>query len=389
MSKGLVTVRRERDIKIDLIKGIGIILMVVRHARAPYSEIILLFHMAVFFIASGCLYDGSKIRYLIGLKKYVLKKIKGLWLPQFVFSVLFVLLNNAFINLNIYTDNPDFLLAQGAEAAYRRLAAHYGVTDMIKQIVKAGLFQCQTQVGGAFWFFQTLFIVLVMYATVDYALSKICRKANPMGIKGIVSVILLLTGYYCFLNGMMLKGFSRVFSVYILIFIGESLRFMNQRANEAAHSVYKEILMVLVSVAILLIAQFYGGIDLSSNSIENPFFFLMVSLAGWFLLYGTASLMIRFKCVNLTKAISYISVHSVAIIALHFLCFKVVNAIAVLAAGQEHYMIASFPVLKYSRMWWFGDTGVGICVPLGANYFFWQTVSGMQRSLVKTRGKGL
>ena len=389
MSKGLATMRRERDIKIDLIKGIGIILMVVRHARAPYSKIILLFHMAVFFIASGCLYDGSKIRDSGSLKNYVLKKIKGLWFPQFAFSVLFVLLNNVFIHLNIYTDNPEFLLAEGAEVTYRRLAAHYSVTDIMRQIVKAAFFQCQTQVGGAFWFFYTLFTVLVTYATVDYALSKICRKANPMLIKGIVSVILLLIGYYCYLNGMMLKGFSRVFSVYILIFIGESLRFMNQRVNEASHSVYKEILMMLVSAAILLIAQFYGDIDLSSNSIENPFFFLLVSLAGWFLLYGIASLIIRAKWVHAVRAISCISVHSVAIIALHFCCFKVVNAIAVLAAGQEYYMIASFPVLMYSGMWWLAYTAVGICLPLGVNYIFWQIVHIIKILLVKSRGKGL
>ena len=148
MDRTVAPKKMERNITLDLIKGIGIILMVVRHARAPYSDIILLFHMAIFFIASGYLYDGSRIKDFYSLKVFIIKKVKGLWLPQFLFSVLFVVLNNLFIQLNVYTDVPEFLIANGPETTYRRIAAHYNLIDIIKQTVKAVFFQCQTQVGG-------------------------------------------------------------------------------------------------------------------------------------------------------------------------------------------------------------------------------------------------
>ena len=213
MNKDLITVKRERDLTIDLIKGMGIILMVVRHARAPYSDIILLFHMAIFFIASGYLYNGSKIKDLKSLKNFIIKKIKSLWLPQFVFSTIFVIFNNVFIRLNIYTDKSEFLLVDGPEVAYRRLAVHCGIIESIKQIVKAVFFQCTTQLGGAFWFFQTLFIVLIIYAIVDLTLSRLVNENMQRIIKGILGIILLLIGYYCCLKGLLLKGLSRVFSV--------------------------------------------------------------------------------------------------------------------------------------------------------------------------------
>ena len=38
----------QRNRYIDLVKGIGIVLMVLRHARAPFSDFVLLFHMAIF-----------------------------------------------------------------------------------------------------------------------------------------------------------------------------------------------------------------------------------------------------------------------------------------------------------------------------------------------------
>lgn len=386
MNKDLITVKRERDLTIDLIKGMGIILMVVRHARAPYSDIILLFHMAIFFIASGYLYNGSKIKDLKSLKNFIIKKIKSLWLPQFVFSTIFVIFNNVFIRLNIYTDKSEFLLVDGPEVAYRRLAVHYDIIEIIKQIVKAVFFQCTTQVGGAFWFFQALFIVLIFYAIVDLILSRLVNENMQRIIKGILGIILLLIGYCCCLKGLMLKGLSRVFSVYILIYVGENLRNINRRITCIESSLYKEILMVVLSAGMLLIAQSYGNIDLSSNSIENPIFFLTVSLLGWFLLYGISALLLRTKCIAV-NAISYISVHSVSIIALHFLCFKLINVIVVFMTGQEKYMIASFPVLMYSGVWWLAYTVVGICIPLALNFVFWRGIKSLKDLIINGKGE--
>lgn len=42
-----------RNTKIDVIKGMAIILVVLGHCGFPATNFIYLFHMAVFFIASG------------------------------------------------------------------------------------------------------------------------------------------------------------------------------------------------------------------------------------------------------------------------------------------------------------------------------------------------
>ena len=69
--------RGKRDITVDIIKGIGIVLMVVGHARAPLSDYISLFHMAIFFIASGFLINCKYADSLSGMMQYIWKKIKG------------------------------------------------------------------------------------------------------------------------------------------------------------------------------------------------------------------------------------------------------------------------------------------------------------------------
>lgn len=43
----------KRDSTIDIIKGFGIILMVMGHSGSPLTGLIYMFHMAIFFMASG------------------------------------------------------------------------------------------------------------------------------------------------------------------------------------------------------------------------------------------------------------------------------------------------------------------------------------------------
>ena len=44
---------KQRDLVLDSMRGIGIVLMVLGHAGFPSSSFIYLFHMALFFMLSG------------------------------------------------------------------------------------------------------------------------------------------------------------------------------------------------------------------------------------------------------------------------------------------------------------------------------------------------
>ena len=81
------------------------------------------------------------------------------------------------------------------------------------------------------------------------------------------------------------------------------------------------------------------------------------------MLYGVALLLQRLSFVG-NKAIAYISIHSVPIIALHFLCFKIINAVVVIVTEQKKYMTAAFPVLMHTDAWWIAYAAVGIGIPL-------------------------
>lgn len=44
---------KQRDVAIDILKGLAIIVIVMWHADSPFAQYLKSFHVAVFFMASG------------------------------------------------------------------------------------------------------------------------------------------------------------------------------------------------------------------------------------------------------------------------------------------------------------------------------------------------
>ena len=87
---------KERNISIDIIKGIGIILMVGGHCGMPFTHFIYLFHMAIFFMASGYCFNASNSENMQDVLSFVKRKFKGLWFPYVLWTAVFSLLHNVF-----------------------------------------------------------------------------------------------------------------------------------------------------------------------------------------------------------------------------------------------------------------------------------------------------
>lgn len=75
---------------IDLARGVAIILVVLAHAPIPHTlkSYIYSFHLPLFFILSGFLLYG---RMDMPAEKFIVKRIKGLVLPYFIFSFIDIL----------------------------------------------------------------------------------------------------------------------------------------------------------------------------------------------------------------------------------------------------------------------------------------------------------
>ena len=76
----------------DYLKGVGIVLVLIGHAHVSSDVFtsLYLFHMPLFFVASGCFF---KLKEGQGFKDYVIKKAKRLLVPYLFFLSIFICFN--------------------------------------------------------------------------------------------------------------------------------------------------------------------------------------------------------------------------------------------------------------------------------------------------------
>ncbi len=325
---------RSRDTTIDTVKGICIILMVLGHSGFAYSDFIYLFHMTVFFMVSGFLWNDRKVQDLPSLGKYFLSRIKGIWLPYTVCNGIFTLLHNAFVQTGLYAADPWTL---------RQI-----LINLFKNLFLAG----DTQMGGATWFLRTMFFIsaahgIIRYISCHWKLGKVFF---------ICCVVITVAGtvFIDRTNLNLPMGIHTCFSAYSVFLLGMLIR----RFDIMAKITRLRGLICVAGFLILLVLDPLGHIGIGAGSITNLPYFFATAVAGWFMVYCLASLLSGFRW------LSFCGEHSLQIMLLHFLAFKPVTLVYLLLSGSDLAQLSAFPVFGGVPALWIGYTVVGTTLPL-------------------------
>lgn len=341
-----------RNQTIDIVKGFGIILIVLGHSGFPYTDVLYLFHVAIFIMASGYLYNTENSSSIKKSLAYSLKKLKGLYIPYVFWNIAFLSLTNLFIKINIYTDNKDFLTNKVGE--YESVFSYINVFDWTKDVFKIVMFSGTQQLLGAAWFLRVLFFVAVIYLVLEYISKKISKKYYQYFL-GVFCLILLFFGFFLQKRGLVLKlSIPTVLSSVLLYFMGSRLKFIKTFK-------WMNLPLFLASVVCIYVLSLNGKISLNENVYPNPLFLLVASLAGWIIIYLIAEFISKYKA---SKLITFIGSNSISILLLHFLSFKAVSLIIVKIYNMPYYELASFPIIKNDSYWWIAYTIAGVLIPV-------------------------
>ncbi len=347
-----------RNTTIDFIKGCCIIFMVWGHAAGPFKHWIYLFHIAVFFIASGILWDDSRVSDLHKCKSFIIRKLKSIWLPFVLCNSFFNLIHNFLLKTGIYSDNPDF--AKLVKQANNYLQEYRTVPETCKAILKNLFFMGGSQLGGATWFLRTLFQISFTYMVIVY----ISNKFNIKKILFFISVIICITGstIVSVYKLQMPLGIHSFFASFLAFLLGIVLNKAGISGKILKHK-YK---VFVISFLFFCLLNKTGKINISYGNITNVIFFLVSSTTGWFMLYSIAS----FQYIKENKILVFIGRHTLSILALHLLAFKIVTLIYILASNGNPLLLAVFPVIKKVPFLWTAYTFCGVTVPL----FLWNII---------------
>lgn len=334
------------DPTISVIKGIGIILVVLGHTGGSITHYIYLFHMLLFFMLSGYTLKEKYWMSKTGVVQFIKKKIIKLYLPYIAFNIIFLLLNNFFIYIN-------FIQAQSLN-----------FKQLVLSLFKVLMFSGGTEMGGALWFLRVLFFLSIGYIIVRYFIYKFNSKNNDIFI-WCISFILLVIGYICSKNNILLNyNISSCFTLFIFLHLGN---YFKKNFFLFQCGVKKSIIIIALLFPITLFLNKIEKINIGLNQYNNPISLLLCGLIFWIIIWCLSSI-ISNKYLKLRRILIIVSDYNIWILGLHFLGFRIASVFIVISLSYPSLLISKHPVI--SSKYWIIYLLFGILIPI----FFEKTV---------------
>ncbi len=140
--------RKARLDWIDVAKGIGILLVVYGHAMGPDNKYVYLFHMPLFMILSGFVYNPDQ-----PFGRYIWKKFSSIYIPFVGWNLIVIFIRTAYaMDLGVWEKVADGRLNI--------------ILTTLLCINKEDRFM------GATWYLGALFLISVAYKLIDMAIPK-------------------------------------------------------------------------------------------------------------------------------------------------------------------------------------------------------------------------
>jgi len=358
----------KRNKAMDVMKGLGIVAVVIGHSESPVTQFIYLYHMPLFFFISGYFYQDKYSTNLIGL---IRKRIGSLYKPYLIYSLIFLMLHNVFFKFNIY--NSKFIYGD-------KIIYPYSNSGFIKNFIQIILFAGREPMGGVFWFFTSLFFVNVIFGVISY-LSLRVKDGKREYFRLIIILILFVVGNLLTKKGFTIPRFNNSLVMVLMYYIG----YMYHRYENYIN--IENIVIAIICFIGLVVNCFYGSIAVNMNSYLSPDFLIVNALLGIYLnLY--ISKYIENKKILLNQ-ISYLGKNTVIIMALQFISFKFIALLQIKIDLLPGYYLAKFPVIDGHGIWWILYSIAGVMIPIIIQFFVFDNLKKIFKNNKKVHLKVL
>lgn len=328
----------QRDATFDVLKGIGIILMVVGHSGTPkwIHDSIYSFHMPLFFIASGWFFNEWSLE---NKWVYTQKKVKGLYLPYLKWSLIFLLLHNVFFFVGLLNSQYGF---NGLVEKW------YHLNDFVSHFTDI----CFKMTGydnliGTYWFMRSLFVASLLACFLSWLFMRVTHQSTRHSI--ILSTLLccLVGGaisIFCIRIPLVPQGGYREMMATFFVGVGYML---NKR--EAWHS--RHVLILSIVTLILCIIMHPAAMNGSVTSAD--WLVIIVSGTAGFVVTYHLSQYISTHGTKIRTALIYIGKRTFYIMTFHFLCFKPASLLKAWLFDMDWRVVGCHPVIPPVDDYWF------------------------------------
>lgn len=192
----------------NIVKGLGILCIVLGHCCQPVESFVYTFHVPLFFFVSGFLYNEKK--YGDDPYENLKRRLQSNWVKYIIIYAIYISLHNVFYSL--------MLLNQGAKT--------YGVRDGIVEMGKALFFGGEEFLISPLWFVAVLVEASTLLGFIVAISRRLFKKNLCKLIFQFLLIVLLGTmGYVLIEKGVLLFAYVQIaFAVMPYIWIGYVIR---------------------------------------------------------------------------------------------------------------------------------------------------------------------
>lgn len=324
---------------ISIAKALCIILVVVGHSGCPklVHNFLTLFHVPLFFFTSGYFFRHAETINEFGNK--LIKRIRRLYIPFWLYCVAFLLLNNLFVRIGFLNGSM----------------VKNGINDYADGLFRLTFKMDSTsQLLGGFWFIRTLFIAAVINETVLFIGHKIKDFHYWMLALSVIGVLVLRSfpPGTPIVRQLLLASYGVVFFLY-----GKVYREFENRLKSSWGLLIGSFIFLL-AWAIL----YPRPLSINATRITDSLLFMAIAPVGIVFVLNLSYYLDRCQ---LRKGLIYIGNHTLAVLALHLISFKLVSLIAIQAGSAMPSGLGDFPVIEgLQGYWWLLYSTAGVLIPI-------------------------
>lgn len=333
----------------DVVRGLGILSIVIGHSWGPAIPYVYAYHLAIFFFVSGFLYNYKK--YGTDPFGHIAAKLKSSWPKYMFYMTIFILCHNFFEDMGI---NPP--------------SVYYSRSQMLMYIGNSVTFQGAEYMGGAMWFIPLWVLSCGVFGGTVWLCSHVAvflklrvssRQTSLARLTAAVSFFWGVCGmFFVFRNLQLSYQFHLALLIQPFFGIGWLLK--------ESCPYYRQFLkwyMTIPCAAILAVwirsRNLY--IDLSLGRIGNGWEYYLLAILGIYCCMWLASIIEKSRLAG--GLFSLFGRYSFDIMCLHFLFFKILDLLyGRILLGDSSEIYSAFPQ-AYSTVLWPLYAAAGTCLP--------------------------
>lgn len=328
---------------VTIAKAIAIILMVLGHSGCPeeMNHFLGILRMPLFFFMSGYCF---KTKYMDDGKKYLKRRVTGVYWPYVKWGICFLLLHNLLCSIGIYS------VSQGSAEHF------YSLSEILHRLATIIICLCpEEQLIGGYWFIHDLFWGSLLF----YFSLKLIKNIY------IVIFILFLMAMSSSYQDIQLSYFLYPRTVLASVFISAGFAFKEGRWHFERSWLY-----IFSTTALILGISFFWYSNFLEFSWQDIPPYTIFAILGSLMLFGIGENINKLPTCKTKSLLIYIGKRTFNVLTWHMLSFKIVSLLLIYIYSLEWSSISQFPVIgDYAlKGWCMLYFTIGVVIPIVGTY---------------------